>query len=515
MNRILVAFIILGMFSYSCDHAHNENESEHSHDEHTHSHQHEGEEAEAVRVSLMATSASYELFIESDAFTLNGASNLLLHLTGLKDFKPIADAQLRLELISNGAKPLTVKAEKLHRGIFTAELKPEFKGEAVLRVYIDRNGKSELISFKSKVYSCMHEAEQALSHNHEHGEASGVVTFTKEQSWKIDFALDTPRIKRFGSVVRTTAKVAVAPSDELTLVAKASGVVARLASGLVPGRKVTEGEKLLFVTNGGLASNNVAVRYAEAQNNFEKEAARYRRIQALAADTIVSVKQLEEARTAYMNAKAELENLRLSFSADGQLVVAPFTGYITEVTVRNGQSVNAGDRLLTIQRKGRLNLMAKLAPRYAEFLTDVADANVVLPDGEVRSLREMDGRIVAIGRAAEPNGFLLPITLQVASRADLVPGSFVDLYLISKEVDDALTVPNSALLEQQGNYFVMVQVAPEAYEKREIVKGQTDGKFTRILDGLTGTERIVTRGAMLVDLAKASGALDAHSGHVH
>ena len=56
---------------------------------------------------------------------------------------------------------------------------------------------------------------------------------------------------------------------------------------------------------------------------------------------------------------------------------------------------------------------------------------------------------------------------------------------------------------------------PESFEKREVKIGKTDGTKTEILSGLKPTERIVTRGGILVKLASVSNSLDPHAGHVH
>ena len=70
-------------------------------------------------------------------------------------------------------------------------------------------------------------------------------------------------------------------------------------------------------------------------------------------------------------------------------------------------------------------------------------------------------------------------------------------------------------MEEQGNYFVYVQVTPELFEKREVKIGTTDGVSTEIQKGITSIERIVTKGAILIKLTQSTGTLDAHSGHVH
>ena len=70
-------------------------------------------------------------------------------------------------------------------------------------------------------------------------------------------------------------------------------------------------------------------------------------------------------------------------------------------------------------------------------------------------------------------------------------------------------------MEEQGVFFVFVQITPELFEKREVIKGASDGLKTEIIQGIIENDRIVTRGTMMVKLSQESGALDPHAGHVH
>ena len=94
-------------------------------------------------------------------------------------------------------------------------------------------------------------------------------------------------------------------------------------------------------------------------------------------------------------------------------------------------------------------------------------------------------------------------------------GSFAEVFLKAETSKQALTIPTSAILEEQGSFSVLVQINPELFEKREVKVGATDGLRTEILSGISVSERVVTKGAILVKLAQASGALDPHAGHVH
>ena len=71
------------------------------------------------------------------------------------------------------------------------------------------------------------------------------------------------------------------------------------------------------------------------------------------------------------------------------------------------------------------------------------------------------------------------------------------------------------IVEEMGNYFVYKQINPELFEKVQVGTGVSDGVRTEITYGLDGSERVVTRGAVIVKLAQAAGGLDAHAGHVH
>ena len=91
----------------------------------------------------------------------------------------------------------------------------------------------------------------------------------------------------------------------------------------------------------------------------------------------------------------------------------------------------------------------------------------------------------------------------------------METYIKTQTTQQAVTVPCVSVVEEMGNYFVYVQLTPEYFEKRLVKTGVSDGKRIEILEGLSGNERVVSTGAILVKLAQASGTLDAHSGHVH
>ena len=115
---------------------------------------------------------------------------------------------------------------------------------------------------------------------------------------------------------------------------------------------------------------------------------------------------------------------------------------------------------------------------------------------------------------AKPLLNLLSISrLLLSSIISVIPGSYVEVYLLTTPQNNVFSIPVTALTEEQGIYFVYLQIAEEEFVKREVGIGESDGKNVRILSGLKGGERVVVKGAYQVKLASSSSVLP--EGHSH
>lgn len=364
------------------------------------------------------------------------------------------------------------------------------------------------------MYECAHSASEA--HQHEEPSTVNTISFTKEQSWKIEFATEAPVVQPFGQVIKTTAKVVPAASDELIITAKAKGVVQMSTGAILAGTTVKSGSALFTIGATGIADENSAVVYTEAKNNYEKAKADYERAQELAKDKIISDKDLLQIKVDYENAKAHFESISGSYNASGLVVKSSIDGFVSQVYVSNGQFVEVGQPLVSVIRNKNFYLKADVQAKYASVLGAIKSANIrVLPNKNAYTLEELNGKVVSVGKSTETDGFLIPVTFQVENNGSFVSGSFAEVYLKAETSKQALTIPTSAILEEQGTFTVLVQVNPELFEKREVKIGATDGLRTEIISGISANDRVVTKGAILVKLAQASGALDPHAGHVH
>ncbi|WMJ88197.1 efflux RND transporter periplasmic adaptor subunit [Anaerocolumna sp. MB42-C2] len=93
-----------------------------------------------------------------------------------------------------------------------------------------------------------------------------------------------------------------------------------------------------------------------------------------------------------------------------------------------------------------------------------------------------------------------PVTVQIDDFGDLYTGMNVTGEIIINEVQDVMAVPNGALI-RGGVVYVkdpavkeVVNHVPVGFKEVKVKTGLTDGKYTEILDGLTGEEELFVLG---------------------
>lgn len=494
---LLIAVAMTGCASGGGSHAHDEG---HAHEE---------------NLQLTAYNDRMEVFAEVTPLVVGQQSDVLAHFTHLDNFKPLEKGKVTVCLIV-GTEGIRQSAEAPSRpGIYRFALVPTVKGGGKMLFDIEtEEGKSQLVVRNVYVYDNEHDAQHSAADVV--ASSSNGAGFTKEMSWKVDFATEPCRLERFGKVIRTMARIEPSQDGEQVITAKSSGIVTFTNQGILEGKAVSNGQALFYLSGGDMVDNNLSVRYREAESNYNLAKREYDRKSELVKDQIVSESELLQAKRDYETAEAVYNNMRRTFSADRQTVSAPIGGFVNRLLVRNGEYVEAGQPLAVISKNNTLYVKAEVQSRNYPTLKGAVSANFRLPNADkTYSLEELDGRLVSYGKAVSVENPLLPVVYQIKNEADFLPGSFIELYIKTEGTEEVITVPNASLVEEMGNYFVYVQLTPEFFEKREVKIGATDGERTAILAGLHPSERVVSKGAVLVKLAQSTGALDAHAGHVH
>ena len=273
---------------------------------------------------------------------------------------------------------------------------------------------------------------------------------------------------------------------------------------------------MFFIDGSGLNAENTALRIQEAEIEYQRTKETYERKKALAEKKIIPENELQTSRAEYRKAEAVYENSRKNFKAGKTGVKSPLSGHLRQVFVQNGQYVEAGEALALVSQNRDLIVRAEVPSSCYRDLRNIQDARFrPVNSDEVYSLKELDGKVISYGQSVADGSNMLSVTFRISNRVDLLPGSFMETYIRTQGMHEAVTVDRHALIEEMGNYFVYVQLTPELFDKREVSIGASDGERIEIRKGLKGNERVVSKGAILLKLAQASSTLDAHSGHHH
>ena len=387
-----------------------------------------------------------------------------------------------------------------------------------------------------------HESEEAHSHEghdhdgHDHGEAghedhdheghdhgkaaketasaehSDEIIFTKAQAEAFGLQTKVLEPDSFSQVIKVSGEVLAAQGDETTLVAPVAGVVSFGKVAVVEGTNVRQGEPVLSISSKNLNDGDPVLK---AKFTYETAKKNYDRLSGLVKDKLVTEKEYNDARLAYETAKVAYDAVASQYTAKGQQVPATLSGFIKTRLVNEGDYVQVGQPLLTLSQSNRLMLRADVSAKYYPALPTIRSANFRTPyDNRVYRLSELNGRVLTYGKSTGNASFYLPVTFDFDNKGAVVPGSFVEIFLISSPMENVLTIPLSALTEDEGLYFVYIQLDEEGYKKQEVTLGADNGIDVHVLGGLKAGDRVVTKGAYQVKLASHSGAIPGHT-HNH
>ena len=359
------------------------------------------------------------------------------------------------------------------------------------------------------------EAHSHEGHSHDHGHAHGVnpdeIILAPAKAKAAGVASEVIQPKPFRQVIKASGEVQAAQGNESTIVANVSGIVSFQRS-VTEGMQVGKGATIMSISASNLQDGDPAER---ARIAYEAAKADYDRASRLVESQIVSQKEFNAIKETYENAKLAYEALAKNQTKNGVSVTSPMGGYIKNLLVKEGDYVSVGQPLATVTQNNRLFLRADVSERYYKYLNGISSANFKTPyDNQVYELEALNGKLLSYGKSAGSGSFYVPVIFSFDNKGDIIPGSFVEIYLLSKQMDNAIAIPVEALTEEQGLYFIYIQKCEESYKKQEVKLGASNGKEVQILSGVQPGDQVVVKGAYHVKLASASNALPAHS-HEH
>jgi membrane fusion protein, heavy metal efflux system len=505
MKQLLIVCLLVAGIS-ACDskqadeHAHNPDGS------------HPGEEGLQSISHTLYTEKS-ELFVEFKPLVVGQTSKFAAHLTKLgESFLPFTEGSVTVSLIIGDRGVKNSATAPGSPGIFRLALQPTTPGVGRLVFDIQATGfTDQVITDSVEVY-----ADEKTAINNQPAEAGGGdISFLKEQAWKVEFAnAPVPRETMY-DVVKATGEIISAPGDEVTVASRSNGMVKFTGTANVIGAAVRAGQSMFSITGGEIPFENVEAAKQTARAELTTAQSEFNRATELIKDKLITQAAYQNAKLRFQQAQIALTNLNRNYSSAGKSLTAPINGYVKNILVSEGQYVTAGQPLATITKNQRLMLRADVSLKDAAKISSIQEANFTIIQNKLAyNTKDLNGRLISIAKTTGDNTPFIPVHFQIDSRPGLLPGSYAEVYLKTLPIYNALVIPVSALIEEQGVFYVYVQTAGESFQKREVKLAANDGQQVQVLSGITEGERVVTKGAYQIKLAQASGTMPAH-GHEH
>jgi Cu(I)/Ag(I) efflux system membrane fusion protein len=188
-------------------------------------------------------------------------------------------------------------------------------------------------------------------------------------------------------------------------------------------------------------------------------------------------------------------------------ISAPITGTVTTLDVREGQRVNAGQTLMTINGTSSVWVEAAVPQAQASSIRPGTPVTVRADAWPGRVFRgQVETLLPDIDSATRTQRARIVL---VNSDGALAPGMFAHVALHPTSVAPVMVVPDEALIADGEHTRVIVAEGHGRFRAATVTSGRAAGGMTEIRSGLTEGQRVVISGQFLIDSeANLSGALD-------
>lgn len=274
------------------------------------------------------------------------------------------------------------------------------------------------------------------------------------------------------------------------------------------GARVSKGQKLYSIdaqqyeANYQQAVANVAVQQTNVVK-AQKDADRYHELDKQDA---IAKQQVDYADAALDAAKKQLEASQAAVRSvqtgvKYTTIYAPFDGTIGISQVKVGSQVSAGSTIL--------NTVSTDSPMAVDFSIDqkeifrftqlegqpskAGDSTFTLAFGN--DIYAAHGKISLIDRAVDPQTGTLKIRLVFPNEKKALRGGMTGrIRVLNNAAENSIFIPNKAVVEQLGEYFVYIVGDSSKVTQRKVVTGKQIGSNIVIKDGLKEGEKIVVQG---------------------
>jgi membrane fusion protein (multidrug efflux system) len=297
-------------------------------------------------------------------------------------------------------------------------------------------------------------------------------------------AVEASKVARVALPQGITAVGSLRSDESITLRPEVAGRISAIR--FREGERVAKGAPLVL-----LDTSVTAAEVQQARANLTLASQKYARAIDLEKKGFLSGQARDEAEN---NLKVAEAAVALAEAKLAKLTIrAPFSGLIGLRSVSVGDYVKEGADMVNLEAVDPLKVDFRVPEIYLSQVRVGQSLQLTL---DAMPGKNYEGRVFAINPLIDAAGRAVVIRAQVQNQdATLRPGMFTRVRLLTREVQDALVVPEQAIVPQGDEWYVY-RVADGKAQRAKVEIGQRrDGK-TEIVKGLQDNDVVVTAGQL-------------------
>ena len=300
-------------------------------------------------------------------------------------------------------------------------------------------------------------------------------------------------------VLALPGRITFSPQAQSAVGATVAGRVVQLMARA--GEVVKAGAPLFTIESADAAAARAAL--DQSQTRLATAEAAYRRSVEMVERGVGLEVERQEAEARYKEARTEHERAHQAVALIGAgsgskvIVRAPSAGVVMTIRVAVGATVApGGEALLELGDPSRLQAVAEVPEGEVRRIAVGQDADVDLPALTTR----VAAKVESINPRVDPDSRRAQAYLAFGKPVDGLRAGMLAQIALHVRAQEGMSVPVAAVLIKDGKRRVVyVERADGSFEVREVRTGRNRDGQVEILQGLAPGERVVVRGALLLD----------------
>lgn len=309
---------------------------------------------------------------------------------------------------------------------------------------------------------------------------TGQIQLSKQQIKLANISYDTLRIQELAKEITLTGKVTVDQNLASAISARVNGRIEKLAIKNV-GDYITKGQFIYEI-------------YSEDLNNAQEEY-----LLSLQANGLINGLGNLSKNKLLLFGMTEAQISRLKISKEVSPIVsiyAPSSGYVSEISVAEGNYVSEGSTLFRLATLNSLWVETQVYLPYMQYISLGTDANFLI---EAAGENLFSGKVIFIDpQVQSPERYILARFKITNPSQQIKPGMLANISLMT-EKKMAYALPLNSICQDSKGANVWVRKSNGIFENRMVTVGMQNSRLVEIASGLVKGDIVVVTGAYLLN----------------